>query len=76
MQTRWPWISLLLAIIVTISPLGRDVIYSAFFSSEQLSRNIAKPMFFIGLAIMALIVAIEWLIRHIIFRRRARGATS
>ncbi|MEZ5820221.1 MAG: hypothetical protein AB7I42_16110 [Bradyrhizobium sp.] len=76
MQTRWPWISLLLAIIVTISPLGRDVIYSAFFSSEQLSRNIAKPMFFIGLAIMALIVALEWLIRHIIFRRRARGAMT
>ncbi len=76
MRTRWPWISLLLAIIVIVSPLGREVIHNAFFSGEQLSRNIAQPIFFIGVAVMVVIFALEWLVRQIIFRRRTRGAMT
>ena len=66
---------MLLAIAVVVSPLGREVIHNAFFSGEALSRNIAQPFFFIGMAILVLIGALEWLIRMIISRRRARGAT-
>ena len=76
MRTRWPWISLLLAIIVIISPPGREVTHSAFFSGEQLSRNIAQPVFCIGLATLVLIAALEWLVRLLMSRRRARGATT
>ncbi|MBR0756880.1 hypothetical protein JQ604_32265 [Bradyrhizobium jicamae] len=76
MRTRWPWISLLFSIAVIVSPLGREVIHGAFLSGEQLSRNIAQPIFFIGLAILVLIAALEWLVRVLIFRRRARGATT
>jgi len=73
---RWPWISLLLAVLVLISPLGRDILHDAFFSGEGLSRNIAQFVLWIGLAFLVLIAAIEWLIRMIISRRRARGAAT
>ena len=67
---------MLLAIAIIVSPLGREVIHNAFFSGEALSRNIAQPLFFMGLGIAVLIGAIEWLIRTIISRRRARGAST
>ncbi len=73
---RWPWMSLLLAVVVILSPLGREVLHNAFFSGEALSRNIAQPLFFMGLAILVLITVIEWLVRMIISRRRARGAAT
>ncbi len=65
-----------LAIIVVISPLGREIIHDAFFSSEALSRNIAQFLVFAGLGILVVISVIEWLIRMLISRRRARDATS
>ena len=67
---------MLLALVVIVSPLGRDIIHNAFFSGEGLSRNIAQPLFFTGLGIAVLIGAIEWLVRMIICRRRARGAST
>ena len=74
-MTRWPWISMLLAVLVLVSPVGRDILHDAFFSGEALSRNIAQFVLLIGLAVLVLICAIEWLIRMLIWRRRARGAT-
>ena len=35
-RTRWPWISTLVSLILTLSPLGRDVVESAFFAGEAL----------------------------------------
>ena len=67
---------MLMAILVAASPLGREVTHNAFFSGEALSRNIAQPLFFTGLALVVLIAVIEWLIRLIISKRRARGTTT
>lgn len=67
---KWPWISLLLLAAVLISPFGQDFIYLAFFTGEQLSRNIAQPIFFMALAVAAVIVMLEWWIRRIISQRR------
>jgi hypothetical protein len=67
---------MLLAIAVIVSPPGREIIHDAFFSGEALSRNIAQPVFFIGLGVAVLIGAIEWLVRTIISRRCARGAST
>jgi len=75
-MTRWPWISLLLAVLIVISPLGREIIHDAFYSGEALSRNIARFLIYIALGIAAAIIALEWLVRLILSRRRARGATS
>jgi hypothetical protein len=76
MWMRWPWISLLLATIVIISPLGREIVHDALFSGEALSRNIAQAMLYVGLAALILTVALEWLVRLIIWKRRARGAKT
>ncbi|MFB9265319.1 hypothetical protein ACFFWD_19535 [Bradyrhizobium erythrophlei] len=76
MRTRWPWISMVLSIIILVSPIGREVLHDAFFSGEQLSRNIAQPIAFIGLSILGLICIVEWLVRLLISKRRARGATT
>ncbi|MBR0783214.1 hypothetical protein [Bradyrhizobium iriomotense] len=76
MTTRWPWISMLVSLILTLSPLGREIIESAFFAGEALSRNIWAPIALTIFAIMAAVILIEWLIRAYIFKRRARGATT
>ena len=76
MPTRWPWISMLVSLILTLSPLGRDIVYSAFFAGEALSRNIGAPSALTVFAVMAVVILAEWLIRTYILNRRARGATT
>lgn len=74
-RTRWPWISLLLGAVVALNPVGLAFLRSAFFSGEQLSRNIAQPIVLSALAILLLVGIIEWLVRFVVFKRRARGAS-
>ena len=76
MRTRWPWISLLTSLVLTLNPLGFDVVRSAFFASEALSRNIWAPLALTAMALMALAIVVEWLIRTAILRRRLGGLTS
>ncbi|WGD56407.1 hypothetical protein QA641_22390 [Bradyrhizobium sp. CB1650] len=67
---------MVLSITILVSPIGQEVLHDAFFSGEQLSRNIAQPIAFIGFVILSLICVVEWLVRLLISKRRARGATS
>ncbi|MBR0879869.1 hypothetical protein ABIF65_003081 [Bradyrhizobium japonicum] len=76
MTTRWPGISMLVSLILTLSPLGRDIVDSAFFAGEALSRNIWAPIALTIFAVMAAAILSEWLIRSYIRNRRARGATT
>ena len=76
MTTRWPGISMLVSLILTLSPLGRDIVDSAFFAGEALSRNIWAPIALTIFAVMAAAILSEWLIRSDIRNRRARGATT
>jgi hypothetical protein len=75
MRTRWPWTSILISAVATLNPLGRDIVESAFFAGEALSRNIWAPIALTAIAVMAAAILLEWLIRTFIFSRRARGAT-
>ncbi|MGF6309196.1 hypothetical protein ABIB82_002751 [Bradyrhizobium sp. i1.8.4] len=75
-RTRWPWISLLLSAVLVLNPVGLDSLHSAFFAGEQLARNIAEPIVLTALAIMAVVIGLEWLVRSLIARSRARGATN
>jgi hypothetical protein len=74
-RTRWPWISVLFTAAVALNPIGIDFLRSAFFDGEQLARNIAQPIVLTAMAILALIGALEWLVRAIMINRRARGGT-
>jgi len=68
---RWPWITLILAVLVAISPLGREVFEGAFVSGEQLSRSISQFMLAVGLAILVSLALLEWLAKWLVTRRRA-----
>jgi len=70
---RWPWITLAAVTILAITPFGRNIVYLAFFSSEQLSRNIAQPIFLVALVVVGVLVMLEWWIRRIIGKRRVEN---
>ena len=68
---RWPWITVLLAAVAALNPLGLDIIHAAFFSGEALARNIWQPIVLCAAAIFAVLIGLEWWIRR---RRMARHA--
>ena len=67
---------MVLAAVVALNPLGIDLIHAAFFANEVLSRSIWEPIVLAGMAIVALLVLLEWGIRKFIISRRARGAAT
>ena len=75
-KTSWPWISLLLASIVALNPVGLDFLRSAFLAGEALTRNIAQPIVLAVAGIMVLAAVIEWLVRAFVLKRRGRGTTT
>jgi hypothetical protein len=76
LRTRWPWITALLAAAVVLNPIGLDIFYSAFLSGEQLSRNIWGSIAWTGIAILATIVLLEWVVRTHILKRSTRNTTT
>jgi hypothetical protein len=75
-RTRWPWVTTLLAAAIVLNPIGLDVFYSAFLSGEQLSRNIWASIAVVGIAILAMIVLLEWTVRTLILKRGASRTTT
>src|SRR3954454_19362580 len=71
-RTRWPWITMLLAAASALNPLGLDILHAAFFSGEQLSRNIWQPIVWVAIAIFAALIALEWTSRTFLLKRSAR----
>ena len=67
---------MVLAAVVALNPLGIDLIHAAFFANEVLSRSIWEPIVLAGMAIVALLVLLEWGIRKFIMRRRAQGTAT
>jgi hypothetical protein len=72
-RTAFPWISLLVLALSVLNPIGLDFLYLAFFSGEQLSRNIALPIVLISLASLLSLTLIEFGLRVVLIRRRATG---
>ncbi len=60
-MSRLPWITLVLA---ALNPVGLEFLRSAFWSGEQLSRNIAQPIVFTGIAILIALAALEMLVQY------------
>ena len=54
---------MILAAIVVLNPLGLELIYAAFVSGEQLSRNIWQPIVSAAFLVLTLLIAFEWWIR-------------
>ena len=53
-KTSWPWISVVLAGVVTFNPVGLAFLKSAFLAEEALAHNIARPIVLSGAGIMGL----------------------
>ena len=67
---------MLLVAILVLNPLGFDVLNAAFFSNEQLSRNIWQPIALIVIAILFALLLLEWFLRTLVLKRRARRTTT
>jgi uncharacterized membrane protein len=67
---------MLLAAVLVLNPLGLDVLNAAFFSNEQLSRSIWQPIALIAIAILSALLLVEWLLRTLVLKRRARRITT
>ena len=67
---RWPLFTLAASAGVALSTIGREFIHNAFFSGEQLSRNIAQPIVYSAIVILVVLGALEWWIRRLRARRR------
>src|SRR4051794_19418445 len=73
MRTRWPWITMLITTLAVLSPIGRDIIYGAFLSDSPYLREIAQPIAWTGMAILAAAVLLEWIVRTFSLKRRQWG---
>jgi hypothetical protein len=80
-MTRWPWVTGVLVVIVAALPLTRDIFYAAYISAfynqftlgdDRSMREQSQEVFCAGVAIAVLLGFIEWGIRTIMVRRRAR----
>jgi hypothetical protein len=60
---RWPWITIVLAAIVILNPVGLDILNAAFFSNEQLSNSIWQPIATVAILLLLFLICIEWFIR-------------
>ena len=67
---------MLLVAILVLNPLGLDVLNAAFFSNEQLSRSIWQPIALIVIAMLLVLVLLEWFLRTLVLKRRARRTTT
>ena len=73
---RWPWITMIIAAAVALSPPGHGMLYLAFLSNEQLSNNIAQPLFAMTVVSLLVVAALEWWVRRLKYGRRSRGGSA
>jgi hypothetical protein len=64
-----PWISIALAVVVVLSPLGREV-FHGLTSGEALSRSLSSLLGMIAVAVLTVMSVIEVGIRVWMRRRR------
>lgn len=75
-RTSWPWIAVLLAVVLALNPIGIAVI-SATTSGEQLAQQIGMLLFAVGVGGIALFALIEFGVRkYLMARQRRKGAQS
>ncbi len=68
-----PWITLVLAALICVSPLGQEV-YRGLHSGEQLARSMARIVLIVYGPIALLVALLETGIRIFILRRRNNRA--
>ena len=75
-ETSWPWITLSIAAIAALNPIGLEIIHSAFSSGEQLARTLGQFLVYCALGIAAGVGLIEFGIRKFLLIRQCRKASN
>ena len=71
MKTKWPWITIVLALVLAFLPPVNDIINSAFFSGEQLARTLGQLVLMEFVGVVFVLGLIEWGIRWYAASRRS-----
>jgi len=66
-----PYITLVAAALFFAGPYGRDILYGAFWSNEQISNSIAQFLLLVVLAAVLAFMLLEWTVKF--YWRRRRG---
>ena len=75
-ETSWPWITLSIAAVVALNPIGLDIIYNAFSSGEQLARTLGQFLIYCALGIAFAVGLIEFGIRKFLLLRQRRTTSG
>ena len=67
-----PWITLVATVLFFVSWFGQDLLRQAFVSGEQLANSIAQFMLMVVAGIVIALALLEWGVKYLIRRRRAR----
>jgi hypothetical protein len=73
-KTKWPWVTLVLALVLVFLPPVNDIVHSTFFSGEQLARSLGQLVLMEFVGVVLVFALIEWGVRWYAARRRT--ATS
>ena len=68
-----PWITLIAVVIFFATPLGQSLYHQAFVSGEQLANSLAQFLLLVIVGIAIALALLEWSVKVLIRRRRARG---
>jgi hypothetical protein len=75
-MTRWPWLTMIAAIVLAVTPPARELFYDAFISSDRWMQDFLQLLYLAGVAVAIVVGLIEWGIRTMIVRRRARAQAA
>lgn len=75
-RTSWPWITLSIAAVVALNPIGLEIIHSAFSASEQLARSLGQFLVYCVLGGLAALGAAEFAVRKYLMSRQRRLASG
>ena len=59
--------------MLALSPLAREIFHAAFVSKDRWLQDLFQLIYIVGVVIAAALIVIEWGVRVMILRRRARA---
>ena len=71
-ETSWPWITLSLAAVISLNPLGLEIIYNALSVVNPSAHSLGQSLAIRALEIMGAVGLIEFGIRKLLLMRQRR----
>jgi len=71
-HTSWPWITLSIAAVISLNPLGLEIIYNALSVVNPSAHSLGQSLAIRTLEIMGAVGLIEFGIRKLLLMRQRR----